>query len=98
MTPSIPDIARALSEAQRRYLAAVGDSGVPYEPRHGTTANWALRHELTDTVIALKDDRVGPWRSFSAEERGRVGVDLFFGQILTPLGLQLRAYLQEEKR
>ena len=46
MTPE--EIAKGLSAAQRRYLRACGDSKEPYTPRHGVTANWALRHDYAE--------------------------------------------------
>jgi hypothetical protein len=89
-------IAKGLSEGQRRYLIAVGDAGAPYEPRHGVTANWALRHNYVDSIVRLNDGREGPWDSFPLPERFDVGIDCFLGQALTEKGIAVRAILKGE--
>lgn len=96
MTPDtdLAAIAGKLSRAQRDYLAAVAASAEPYTPRHGVTANWALRHSYTDTIVTLNDGRVGGWNAFDLDDRIAVGVAEVRGQRLTPLGLRLRAFLQ----
>lgn len=89
-------IAKGLSPAQRKYLLAVGASEAPYTPRHGVTANWALRHGYVDTIVRLGDGREGAWKDFHAGDRIEIGIDELLGQRLTLLGAAVRAILQEQ--
>lgn len=79
-------VARSLSKAQVRYLRAVAASETPYEPRHGRTANWALRHNYTDSIVTLNDGRSGPWNDFPLDERMAVRIASIDGQRLTTFG------------
>lgn len=88
-------IAKGLSQAQRRYLLTVGDHGAPYEPRHGTTANWAIRRGYAETYVG-RNGQIKPWNSVPLEERFDAQWRIL-GQMLTPLGLAVRAILQEQK-
>jgi hypothetical protein len=89
------NIERGLIEAQRAYVLAVGASDGPYEPRHGRTANWALRHGITETIVRMHDGREGTWEDFPLSERIDPGIAAILGQRLTPLGLALRRHLLE---
>lgn len=89
----VETVARQLSAAQRRYLLAVGEAGAPYAPRHGVTANWALRHKYVDSVLRLNDGREAPWDSFSQQDRFEIGIEDFLGQQLTDFGRQVREFL-----
>jgi len=86
-------IAAGLSNPQRAYLAAVARSDEPYTPRHGRTANWALKHGYADTVVRLSDGREGPWRGFSMEDRVNAGIEEFLGQRLSEDGAAVHAAL-----
>lgn len=88
----IERIAKGLTKAQREYLLA--HTGEEYFNRHGRTANWALRRGYADTLVHFSDDKSEPWGQRCIAEMDaafRVG-----GQILTPLGLAVRAYLMEQ--
>ncbi len=91
-------IAASLSGSQRTYLLAVGSSVGGYLPRHGRTANWALRHGYADTLVKLNDGRQGLWHDFEAGDRMQVGVADIGGQLLTPLGLAVRSYLESQTK
>ena len=85
----VQEIAGRLSEAQRVYLDAVARYPGCYEPRHGTTANWALRHGYTQTMIRRPTGEIEPW------QKGEFSPDIeVLGQTLTPLGEAVRAHLQ----
>lgn len=79
-------IVTGMNEAQRVYLRAVAASTEPYYPRHGRTANWALRHGLVDTQVRLQDGRSGPWNSFDVDDRAATGIADMGGQVLTKHG------------
>lgn len=93
--PTPEEIAGKLSKAQRVYLHAVATADGPYEPRHGNTANWALRHGYVDAIVRLDDGRVGPWRSFGQDP---VGISSLLGQRLTPFGQCVRDILKEQSK
>jgi len=80
---SIPDTARALSEAQRATIV----SAWPYPDFH--------RNGEQVSFCPI-------WRNDSSRQaldrKGLIASQADGGPRLTPLGLQLRAYLQEEKR
>lgn len=90
-------IAKGLSRSQKAYLLACAASPEPYLPRHGSTANWALRHKYADTILRLNDGREGPWDSFDISDRTKVGIDVFLGERLTDLGLAIRAILLRDQ-
>jgi len=90
-------IAKGLSEAQRRYIRVVGEAPEPYTPRHGVTANWALRHKYADTVVRLNDGREGGWQAFEMDDRMATGIDAMLGQRLTPLGQAVRDALLKDR-
>lgn len=83
-------IAAGLSEAQRRYILAVGAAGAPYEPRHSTTANWALRHKYADTIVQLECGSEMPWGEVDKPFGYPVEI---LGQRLSQTGLAVREVL-----
>lgn len=83
-------IAKGLTKAQQAYLLA--HTGEEYFNRHGRTANWALRHGYADTVIHFADGSSMPWGKQPLTE---IGTDYKIGgQVLTRLGLEVRAILE----
>lgn len=79
-----------LTDAQWRYLAAVADrSTETYEPRHGVTANWAIRRGYAQTMIRKPTGEVVPW----PDRYFKPGFEIL-GQTLTEKGLAALAHLQ----
>lgn len=95
--PDVAAIAGELSEAQRRYIRAVAEYGEPYEPRHGRTANWALRHKITETVVRLGNGSEGPMNGFFVRDICHRDTR-FVGQRLTPLGQRVRDHIIRSER
>lgn len=93
VTKTVEQIAAGLTKQQVRYILAVGDAGLDYYPRHGVTANWALRHGFVDTMLHFEDGRTVPWGDGSARLTGDYTIG---GQRLSPLGLAVRAHLQKD--
>jgi hypothetical protein len=91
-------VAERLSSSQRTYLLAVRASLEPYTARHGVTANWALRHNYTDTIVRLVDGREGPWDSFSVDDRVLTGIEEILGQRLTSFGARVAAAIVDRYR
>lgn len=85
-------IAAGLSKAQRAYLRALSEA--EYFPRHGVTANWALRHGYADTLVHFSDGTATPWGSLSPDDLPRA--DFIGGQVLTELGLAVKAALESD--
>lgn len=87
-------VAGGLTKAQVAYLMACGASTAPYQPRHGRTANWALRHGYAKHVwvvggVEMDFDsigRLGVWEAATID-----------GCRLTDLGLAVRAHLLAAK-
>ena len=98
MTAPDLSILDGLTDAQKRYILAVGTSDGPYEPRHGVTASCALRHGITETIVRMHDGREGGWESFPLSERLDPGIAAILGQVLTPLGQQIRTALLETEK
>lgn len=87
-------IAEGLTEAQKRYILACGTSETPYEPRHGRTANWALRHGYAEMMWGVGEVEMD-WDS--VVRSGAIEGAQALGCRLTPLGLEVRTILQNKE-
>lgn len=87
----IAGIAAGLTKAQREYIRACGLSEQPYKPRHGRTANWALRHGFAETYVRTWGGAIAPWRTVAFDDAEEV-----LGERLTQKGLAVRAHLLQE--
>ena len=92
MTDEVAKIAAALTKAQVAYILACGASAEPYKPRHGRSANWALRHKFAVTYVRTRDGITAPWPEIPFNDAEEV-----LGQRLTAKGEAVRAHLQEQQ-
>lgn len=86
--PDVEQIARGLTKAQRAYLIACGASEHPYKPRHGRTANWAVRHGFAHTCVRPHDGTIAPWKTVAFDEAEKI-----LGERLSDKGLAVRAII-----
>ena len=93
MTTTPEQIAAGLSKAQQAYILA--HSGAEYYARHGVTANWALRHGYAQIMVHTADGQYLPWKDTSPDLLFNPGTTIG-GQILTPLGLAVRAIIKDQ--
>ena len=92
MADEVAKIAASLTKAQVAYILACGASAEPYKPRHGRSANWALRHKFAVTYVRTRDGITAPWPEIPFNDAEEI-----LGQRLTEKGKAVEHTLRSNR-